>query len=375
MPIISCVKTDDYSQAALDRAVARHFEQLNIDRDLKSDMKVLIKPNLLTGRRPENAVTTHPALLCALIRRLRALGVTKIIVADSPGGPYIPAALKQIYAACGLSGSELIAPLLNYGTQWRGVPSRGVGAQASFNLIEPVVEADYVINVAKMKTHSMTRVSLGIKNLFGCVPGLQKPELHFANQRPDEFANMLIDLALTVAPNVTLIDGVIAMEGNGPSAGVCRRAGVTLCARDIFHQDYYAACLMGVDPDGVPMLAAARARGLIEPESIETRGDSLSPFDPPFAMPDADRLDFTGHVPRALRPAAYKLMNTAFSPRPRVRAARCVGCGKCAESCPAHIITIRDGKARIPKQGCIRCFCCQEMCPAKAIDVRRFLNF
>jgi ferredoxin len=223
----------------------------------------------------------------------------------------------------------------------------------------------------KLKTHSMTTLSGGIKNLFGTIPGLQKPEMHYRFPDIDDFCGMLLELAQVVKPNITIIDGITAMEGNGPNGGDPRHLGVTLASRNIFAQDYIAAGLMGISPESVPMIRLAQERGLFSPDDIGLAGDNFSPAQPPFKLPDAADIDFLTGFPDFLRRPLKKIMDGILRPMPKLNKSKCVGCGKCAESCPPQIIKLENGKAHFQKKGCISCFCCQEMCPAHAIDVKR----
>lgn len=355
MPLVSLRAVARYEDALIDEAIAAHFEALRVAEDLKPGMRVLLKPNLLAACDPASAVTTHPALLAGVARWLRAHGVEHITLADSPGGPYTPAALRALYQACGLAPlAELLT--LNEDVSYR---SRG-----GFNLLTPVLEADYIINCAKLKTHGLTVMTAGVKNLFGCIPGLQKPEWHCRRPSLDGFANALVDLCETVKPDLTLIDAVDCIEGNGPGGGDVRRMGMTICSRSPYGADEIGAKLMGL-PEGLfPVLQAARRRGL-PGEAITLTGDALVPAVPPFRLPDAI-------VGKEKLFTANGLFHHFFGRRrrPRVAADQCIGCGKCAESCPMHLIEIHDRKAFIRPKGCISCFCCQEMCPAHAINAK-----
>ncbi|MBR3874739.1 MAG: DUF362 domain-containing protein [Clostridia bacterium] len=357
MAIVSVQSAEAYRDDLLDSAIAAHFEALGVANDLQPGMKVLLKPNLLAGRDPATAVTTHPAVLAAVARWLRAHGIDHITLADSPGGVYTTALLKKTYTACGL---DQLRPLmiLNEDVSF--------GQRADFDLLTPVLEADYIINCAKLKTHGLTVMSAGVKNLFGCIPGLKKPEWHCRRPSLDGFANMLIDLCDAVKPDVTFIDAIDCMEGNGPGGGTVRHMGVTLCSRDPYALDEQAALLMGMTAKMPPIVAASRRRGKLDTGAILT-GDALIPANPPFTLPDAILGKERFWTPNGL----FHVFCGRGRVYPRVNTAKCVGCGKCAESCPMHLITIEDRKAVIRKKGCISCFCCQEMCPAHAIDAKR----
>lgn len=374
MSTVSVKKVDSYDRDTLYSAIDGHFKALGVEKDMRPDLKVLLKPNLLSAHSPEHAVTTNPAVLAAIMQWLWRRGVKDITIADSPGGPYVSASLKMIYNTCGLKPLDGMAKL-NLNTAWQTVRCPDGCKNHSFNIIAPVCEADYIINVAKLKTHSMTTISAGIKNLFGTVPGLQKPELHYRHPEVADFSNMLIELAQTVAPAVTVIDAVDAMEGNGPNAGTPRHMGLILASRDMYAQDWYAASLMGIDPDTVPMLRIAKKKRLVSPENITVTGDADIGEITPFKLPDTKQLDFTSYVPPFLRTPAKAFLSRFLKPLPKVDKLLCLGCGKCAESCPSRVITIENGVATMTGSGCISCFCCQEMCPVHAVSVKRVLKF
>lgn len=360
--------------AAMDEAVEAIFAALPAAGRIGPGMRVLLKPNLLARHAPEKAVTTHPAVVRAVIHAVRRRGAQQIVLADSAGGPYAPAMMKGIYKASGLwqvceeEGVEAYT-----GCRSRAVPAQGVVAKR-FELLEPVLDADFIINLPKLKTHVMTGASLSIKNLFGCVPGLQKAEWHMRQPEKERFGDMLVDLWQTVCPDLAIMDGVFAMEGDGPSGGRPYPAGLLLGGQDMAQLDLACCALLGLEPMRVPYLEAACRRGLCARafEWDEEGGrQALEPL-PGFALPESyqvGEVDFAKHAPRALR-WATPAVERWLAPRPVVVRSKCIGCGKCAEICPQDTILLK-GKARIQSARCIRCFCCHEMCPVQAIRVRR----
>ena len=356
MAIVSVQKVERYDEALLDRAVAAHFDALEVEKDLKPDMHVVIKPNLLAARSPDLAVTTHPEALAAIGRWLKAHGIDRITLCDSPGGLYTPGSLRKLYTVCGL---DPLRELMTLNEDVRYAEKNG------FNILSPILEADYIINVCKLKTHGLTTISVGVKNLFGCIPGVQKPEWHCKRPTLPGFSDMLIDLCETVKPDVTFVDAVDGMEGNGPGGGDKRHVGLTLCARSPYALDETCAKLMGVAPASAPTIAAAQKRGLPGEETILC-GDELIPADPPFTLPDA----VVGKERLLTKNGLFHFFCGRGRKYPKVVKQNCVGCGKCAESCPMHLIEIRDRKAVIRRKGCISCFCCQEMCAFHAIDAK-----
>lgn len=362
----------NYDQQTVDAAVERLFFQLPAAQAL-GGKRVLLKPNLLAKHTPERAVTTHPAMVRAVIRAVRRRGAASITVADSPGGVYNPGILRSIYKVSGLTdvcreeGAALYTDCKS-----REVPAKGQMVK-QFTLLEPVLDCDVIINLPKLKTHMMTGLSAATKNLFGCIPGLQKAEWHMRFPDKERFGGMLVDLLCTVKPGFAILDGILAQEGDGPAGGTPRMVGILAAAEDHLQMDLALCRMLGIRPKDVPYLNAAISRGLcleqFDPACAKGEGELCRPI-PGYRLPSSwGSVDFADKAPRAVRwavPAVERLL----APRPVINKSRCIGCGKCAEICPQHTITVQ-GKAHIHAARCIRCFCCHEMCPVKAIDTRR----
>ncbi len=374
-PEVLCSAAADYEQSSVNRAVERIFRSCRACERLGASSRVLLKPNLLAKHTPEQAVTTHPAVIAAVCEALHARGVCDITLADSPGGPYNPITVKGIYKAGGI-----LDVCSRYGvkayTQCESAPRASDGVRVrEFQLICPVHEADFIIDLPKIKTHVMTGMTCAVKNLFGTVPGLQKAEFHMRFPEKEPFGEMLVDLCETVRPDLVIADGIEAMEGDGPAGGEMRPLGVVLGGEDPYSLDLAVCRIMGIDAMQVPYLAAANRRGLCAErfDAALLRGDvhAADPV-PGYRLPQsyAD-IGFADKTPRAIRwivPGVEKWI----APRPKIDRRKCIGCGKCAEICPGHTITVQNKKAHIDPKNCIRCFCCHEMCPVKAIDVKRF---
>ncbi|MFQ8998164.1 DUF362 domain-containing protein [Allofournierella massiliensis] len=362
----------NYDQQTVDAAVERLFFQLPAAQAL-GGKRVLLKPNLLAKHTPERAVTTHPAMVRAVIRAVRRRGAASITVADSPGGVYNPGILRSIYKVSGLTdvcreeGAALYTDCKS-----REVPAKGQMVK-QFTLLESVLDCDVIINLPKLKTHMMTGLSAATKNLFGCIPGLQKAEWHMRFPDKERFGGMLVDLLCTVKPGFAILDGILAQEGDGPAGGTPRMVGILAAAEDHLQMDLALCRMLGIRPKDVPYLNAAISRGLcleqFDPACAKGEGELCRPI-PGYRLPSSwGSVDFADKAPRAVRwavPAVERLL----APRPVINKSRCIGCGKCAEICPQHTITVQ-GKAHIHAARCIRCFCCHEMCPVKAIDTRR----
>ena len=246
---------------------------------------------------PERTATTHPAVIEAVVRQLQARGARRITIADSPGGLYTPQILSAAYEATGMAAvAGRTGASLNLSAGSRNVHVAEGALCRDFDVIDPVADADFVVNCCKLKTHCMTTLSCGVKNLFGCVPGLLKPQLHYRFPDGEQFARMLVDLSLLVKPGLTVADAVDAMEGDGPTGGRRRHVGLTAAARydGLYALDLVLAGLIGLGPDRVPMLAEAVRRGLCPDgvSGVELLGDPLPPVIEDFLMPASKKLQF-----------------------------------------------------------------------------------
>ncbi len=375
-----------YDAVVCDAAVEALFAAVPAAARIGAQTKILLKPNLLAKHAPEAAVTTHPAVVGAVIRACKARGAKaeNITLADSSGGVYTPGQMKSIYKASGLAAVCEAKGVACYTACETGVRAVENGRVVSeFELLRPVLEADFIIDLPKFKTHVMTGMTAACKNLFGTIPGLKKAEWHMRFPDKDRFGEMLIDLLETVRPDMAVMDAVVGLEGDGPAGGEPRTVGLLLAGEDLPNLDLACAALMGLAPMSVPYLAAAHRRGLCAEafDAADLAGDTDA-FLPVagWKLPasylsgaGAD-VDFAQRVPAPLRPAARWVRHKA-APHPVVDKAKCIGCGKCAEICPQHTIEMKNGKSYIHERNCIRCFCCHEMCPAKAIDVKRWSIF
>ncbi len=356
--------------------VEQIFAEVPATQKLSAKSKVLLKPNLLARYVPEKAVTTHPEVVRAVVLALQKRGVTNITLADSPGGPYSAMALKSIYKGSGLAAAcEELGVTLYTACKSVTVPASVRPAQLvrQFTLISPAVDCDFIINLPKLKTHALTGLSGAVKNLFGLVPGFQKPEFHSRFPDAENFGQMLVDLCETADADLHIVDGILAMEGDGPAGGTPRVCNLLFAGENPYLVDLALCRTIGMDPMFPPFLAAAHAEGLCPAALDETllvgSAEAKKTFTD-FQMPRSyggKEVPFLSGLPAPVRAGIMQFM----LPRPVIKKNICIGCGKCVEICPKTVITLRDKKAHIAPKECIRCFCCHEMCPAKAIDIRK----
>lgn len=353
----------DYGAAceAVERILAHYG---GAETFLQKGRRVLIKPNLLMARAPDAATTAHPAVVAAVAGAfVRAGG--EVTIADSPGGPYSAFNLGPVYHACGMDrAAEESGAHLNYDFSHRDVSFR----DRSLRLISPVTEADVIISIGKAKTHMLTGFTGAAKNLFGCIAGMEKAMWHSRLPGVEAFCALLCDIAEYVSPTLSLIDGVLGMDGKGPSGGRPRKVGALVASENPFAADLEMMRICGFDPALAPLHKEAVRRGLVplSADGLTQAGDKLEPLNPPFAP--AAKLKNShaviGYLPRRLRQPLQHLL----LPLPKF-GDRCVGCGKCAEACPRQAISISHGRAVLDKSKCIQCYCCHELCPAKAVEL------
>lgn len=354
------------------RALERALEPLGgMERFVRPGQTVLLKPNLLRKANPEEAITTHPALVRATALLVKKAG-GKPIIGDSPGAAlaHTRNTLLKLYRACGLervaieTGSDLA---LEAGCQTVSLP-RGKTVKR-IEIIDCALQADVIINLPKLKTHSFTLLTGAVKNLFGVVPGLIKAAYHAKLPDLDDFSSMLVDITDFINPALTIVDGVWAMEGHGPSAGDRRESGLIVVGTSPAAVDAVLCRIIGIDPFSVATVRECVKRGLLKPDlsGIEIRGETIdSVRQENFKIPPGRRHNFPGWM-MPFMPVAKYLLTT----RPRINRKKCVGCGDCERACPVNVITMKNSKAEIKLSGCIRCFCCHETCPHRAIDLVR----
>ena len=373
MTEVSIVRCAEYTQDECTQALTQVLESLGGLEWVQPGMKIVIKANLVSAMKPDKAATTHPALLAALTRLLIERGAS-VVIGDSPGGLYNAAFLNRVYAATGMHEAEEAGAVLNRDFSQNTADFPEAHIAKHFTYTAYLDGADAIISFCKLKSHGMMSLSAATKNLFGVIPGTMKPEYHFRYPEPLDFAGMIVDLNSYFKPRLFLVDAVQTMEGNGPTAGTPRYMGALLAGTDCHRVDLVCAKLIGLDPMAVPTLRAAANFGLC-PESADEVEVSGSVGD--FAISDFKRIErkrslqFESILPGKAGKLFGKIAQKALRSSPRLHKSECVGCGLCANVCPAKAIEIVEKKACIDKSKCIRCFCCQEFCPKGAMKVHR----
>lgn len=370
-------RCEEYDPAAVERILREALTKTGLGEAELRGKKITVKPNLVMKMDPEKGGTTHPVMVAALSRILTGYGAT-VTIAESSGGLYTESSLRSVYRGCGLEkAAEEGGAMLNFDLSAREIPCPDGVKSKMFHLLTPILDCDLLINLCKIKTHGLTGMSCAVKNFFGTIPGVEKFEMHARFTESDDFENMLLDLCTLLHREkevVNICDGVLGMEGNGPTGGEPKKLGVILCSRNPYALDLVGAHLIGMDGK-VPMLQKAIERGYCAASYSEVPciGDDPEALITPFAESDAHKksklqffLTFGGG--RFKKP---------FEPRPYINRKICVGCGDCVKSCPEKTIGWYKGndkagrKAEINPQHCIRCYCCQELCPHRAVEIHK----
>ncbi len=371
---VALTRAEAYDFDKIKNIFASHFEALGITRDFFAGKKVAIKPNLVMKKAPEAAATTNPVTLDALLSLLSDMGVTPII-AESPGGIYSRARLESIYRVCGIEAvAKKYGDILNFDVSSKRVSFADGKVCHEFEMITPLYEADIIIDLCKLKSHSLTKMSAAVKNFFGSVPGIVKFEMHSAYPENERFCGMICDLCKMICEQKSVIavtDAIIGMEGNGPTGGEPRKIGALLTSLSPFASDIVSEKLLGFEGT-VPMVNEFVSRGYIAREDIDIIGDDIDSL----VMSDFKEPDSTQSAGvNALGFFSQGWIGNMLAPRPLVNRDKCRGCAECFNSCPQKTIVMKEKKGKriafIEREKCIRCFCCQELCPFTAIDTKK----
>lgn len=357
-----------------------------IEQFVKTGETILLKPNLLQIAKPGKAISTHPALVAVVGKMVKKI-TADVIIADSPGSglPNIGKILKRLYRETGMEWAAAEAGIeLNRDTGFTAVSFPEGKLIKRFEVITPVTRAHGAINLCKLKTHAFMAMTGAVKNAFGIICGYAKPGYHAKLSDPALFAAMLLDLSNYLSPRLSLMDAVIGMEGNGPSAGQPKQVGLLIGSTCPLALDVVAGEIMGLPLENNPILVEAQRRGLIPSvlEDVDLLGiDRKELRIPGFKLPGTFLPGSgLGEMPRFVSRIAEAIFKNGAALKPVVEKKRCSACGQCERACPVQAIAVHDDKySEIDYQKCIRCYCCHEMCPEHAITLRsnllyRYLN-
>ncbi len=367
---VAVIRCGDYRAETVRAAVARGIECLGGGHHFfRPGETILLKPNLLAGDHPSRAVTTHPAIFSAVAEVFIAAGAV-ITYGDSPGKGNPERIARQ--AGIKESADRLGVRPADFRTAVK-VSHPGALLAKQLHLAAGALEADGLVSLPKLKTHGFTRITGAVKNQFGCLPGLQKAEFHVKMPDIFDFSKVLVDINTYLKPRLYIMDGVTAMEGNGPRGGNPRDMKVILFSTDPVALDAAACRLIDLEPGHVPTMEPGLRAGLgtYLHQDITLVGDNIEPL--------IDRkFEAVRKPPNPFASARYfpPWLKNLLAPRPEIEAEACVKCGSCVLMCPVSPRALdwpEGGGGDIPVyqyKRCIRCYCCQEICPEKAITIK-----
>jgi uncharacterized protein (DUF362 family) len=359
--VVAIAKCSHYDE--VESAIQRCLEPLGgMHSFIRPGDRTLLKINLVSGHVEEHAVTTHSAIVSAVIKEVRKAGGIPS-VGDSPALACAEAVAKKsgISRICedlGVSVVNLDDPVLKTNPDARLVKA--------FRISRRLSEYDVIINIPKLKTHCLVGMSGAVKNMFGCIPGKLKTTQHLIQQDPLSFSEMLLDLHATVTPHLTIVDAIVGMDGPGPGSGDPRQFGLVVAGASAIAVDSVCAQILGFTDKEVPTVWLAKQRGIQDSllENICVMGEQIR--DVAVADLKKPRASVTTHLPRFL----MNLGKSFLTAKPSVLKDKCKGCANCASICAAGAIAMTGPLPRFDYKKCIRCCCCHEICPSRAITLK-----
>ena len=364
---VAAMRCAGYEAEAVSRAVARVFAAAPGGGSLiPPGSTILVKPNLLSPRNPAEAVTTHPAVVKAVIEHCFAAGAGRVWLGDSCAGEHPDA---KLWEATGMTAvaRETGAELKSFGGN---VSARSCG-RTQLPVPAWLDDVDLWISVPKLKTHTLTVLTCAVKNTYGMVSGSVKSFYHGQYPSPHSMSRFLLDVHRAIAPAFVIVDGVVAMEGHGPANGSPASVGLVLGGNDALAIDAVCAPIFKSKPQDVPTLRAALREDSGVLDAVEVVGDGAELLDTVRLKPSLGRL--LQRVPESV----FQLATSILACRPRINAAKCVGCGACARICSQNAISQdqEQNSYEIDSAHCIMCMCCAEACPYHAVEIKSPLRF
>lgn len=357
MAKVSMIRCEGYEQGKVCEAVRKAVDLTGgIAAYVKPGMSVLLKPNLLSARPPEDAVDTHPEVVRAVARLVKEAGATPVI-GDSPGGYYKN--IDNVFEKSGMKkmaseeGIELV----------RFTSSRFVDG---LPIARRIFDSGCVISIPKFKTHILTVITAAIKNMYGSVTGLHKTACHSKAPKEKDFARVVAKIYSLATPHLTVLDGIVAMEGDGPSSGTPRKMNFVAASSDGVAVDSCLAKIIGLNPLDVDVIRFAHEMGLGEAdlEKIEICGDDPHGFIvEDFKLP---KTTFLKYIPRPIAEGVASMIRF----KPHIDTSICMRCNLCKITCPVNCIEIEKDYCKIDYHKCVRCLCCHEVCPYKAVSIK-----
>ncbi|MDQ7782483.1 MAG: DUF362 domain-containing protein [Desulfomonilaceae bacterium] len=363
---VSIRKCGDYDPARVTAVLHAVTDDLGgLGSFVKRGDRVLLKPNLLKSAGPEEAVVTHPAFVEAVGCMAKDCGAELFLGDSPPLGKLARVASKSGYDPFMKKLNIRMVPFSEKTTV--EFPDRRLFRR--LDLAKEIFDFDLVVNLPKLKTHCQMVLTLAVKNLFGAIVGSDKAGWHLrAGKDFDSFATVLVQIYEKIRPGISIVDGILGMEGNGPNAGVPRRVGVIAASSDAVALDAEVCRLVGFPLESLRTCVIAQnlglgtaERGMIERVGDELNGFPLTDFKAPKSMTMAWNLSSRNPI--------RKFLENHLITKPDIDASSCKNCGICMKHCPPQAISERKGVMVVDRGKCISCFCCHELCSNEAIRI------
>ncbi len=358
---VSIVKCENYDPEKLLSAIGESVDLIGgISKFIKPKDKVLIKPNLLAAVEPERGIDTHPEFIRAVIKLLKETNA-ELFIGDGPSVWGSPEDVDNVYEKTGVKkvAQEEKINLVKFD---KSIIRQG------YVFTDWIEKCNKIVSLPKFKTHDLTILTGAIKNLFGLIPGLSKTDLHRKGLRSKDFAPLLVDIYSLIKPTLSIVDGVLSLEGDGPaSGGIARKLGLVLAGVDAVAIDSIIAAIMGIAPDDVLATreAAKRNLGISSINEIEVLGEKLKDvIVPDYKLPQ-------NSVINKMPGPILGIVGHLIVFRPHVVENKCVRCGICKKACPVSAITVTKRCAKIDYKKCVLCMCCKELCPEGAVIIEK----
>ncbi|MCX7831533.1 MAG: DUF362 domain-containing protein [Actinobacteria bacterium] len=331
------------------------------EADLKGK-RILLKPNLLMKKPPEAAVTTHPVVVRAFAELLKQKGAS-LFIGESPGGKNTKNSFEKALKVSGLEpiirDYDIDIVFFDSESEEKNI---GGKLRANLQIFDPDDKFDFIINLCKFKTHGFMGLTCAVKNIFGFVVGTAKAQCHLRFTEPEDFADMLLDLALYIKPSLSVVDGIISMDREGPSSGRAVKTGFLAASRNPFILDYHLSKAAKLDLNRIYTITASKKRGLLDSEYV-VKGDTLDLLG--FEMPQKTRVLSSSRI--------FKWFRGQLTALPYYDKNICRKCYECIKNCPPQVIR-KDSKGYPvlkDSENCIRCYCCVELCPYEAAKIKQ----
>ncbi|MBR0234637.1 MAG: DUF362 domain-containing protein [Synergistaceae bacterium] len=361
MSKIFFLSQQNYDRIEIYNAVKKIFDYFGgVGNFVKNGEKVLLKVNLVSGHEIKRRVTTDPSIVYAVAKLILEQGAVPFI-ADSPGIDNFKtsaekAGFMDVARELNIECKELTDPV--------DLPIKNEADYHKIQVSRFVLEADKIINLPKLKTHGQMLLTLGVKNLFGCIPGRLKAGWHYnVGLNREKFASLLLDIYKNINPCFTLLDGIIGMHGEGPTSGEPYNFGILAGTQDALSMDFHLCKMLGAKFEDYPLWLAAKKRNFPECELNydDVVWEPASHIFPDVKIPKTQSMRL---LPRL--PFLERLMTSKPVHIPNL----CIGCGRCEKICAAGALKHENKKLYFDYKKCIRCYCCHEMCPVKAIEFK-----